>query len=114
MKPPVRFKSFPLYTDPGALNQFCRDMLPRGGGEAANLQMGVCELIGPGSVAEDAHTTWTQYFLVVDGHGTLVLNGESFPLEKDMVVEIPKGTRHFTTCKPGDTLRYFFINLHDT
>ena len=110
---PRHFSEFPEYTDPGAINQRCRDMLKPFEGEAAELQIGVCQLEGDGRVAEDTHLTWTQYFLVIEGTGTLHLDGKEYPLVKDMIVEIPKGTRHYTTCETGQTLRYFFINVHN-
>lgn len=108
-----KFEDFPTYTDPGAINQLCRDVLDKGKGEARNLQMGTCRIDGPGQVAEDAHSTWTQYFLATEGEGTLYLNGEPHKFGKDMIVEIPKNTKHFARCEKGQSLTYFFINIHD-
>lgn len=114
MKPTLHhFSEFPAYSDPGAVQQLCRNFLARGAGQASHLQMGVCEITGPGRVAEDAHATWTQYFLVIEGEGTVFLRGVPHPLQKDMIVEIPKDTSHYAACAEGQRLRYFFINIHD-
>jgi quercetin dioxygenase-like cupin family protein len=108
-----KFTDFPQYTDAGAVNQFCHDILPRGAGEARDLGMGTCHIKGPGQVGEDAHSTWTQYFLVFQGKGTLYYNGKAFPLAAGQIVEIPKNTRHYVQCAAGEEITYFFINQHD-
>jgi quercetin dioxygenase-like cupin family protein len=108
-----RFTEFKTYTDPGAVNQICRDLLDRGAGEAANLQIGICQIKGPGQVAEDAHATWSQYFVCTEGRGTLFIEGVAHLLEAGMIVEIPKNTRHYAQCTTGESLTYFFINIHD-
>jgi mannose-6-phosphate isomerase-like protein (cupin superfamily) len=108
-----KFTDFPTYTDPGAINQVCRDILAKNSGEAESLQIGICEITGPGKVAEDSHEKWTQYFLVTDGKGTLHLGEKSIPIAKNMLVEIPKNTPHYAECGEGSRLRYFFINIHD-
>lgn len=108
-----RFTEFKPYTDPGAVNQVCRDSLDRGEGEARGLQIGICEICGPGQVAEDAHATWTQYFLVIKGSGILFLNGCAHPIETGMIIEIPKNTPHYAKCVEGESITYFFINVHD-
>jgi len=107
------FAGFPTYTDAGAVNQICRDILDRGAGEAERLQIGTCRITGPGQVAPDAHTTWTQYFLVTSGEGILHHGDKSFPIAKDSIVEIPKGTRHYVECAEGQQIEYFFVNVHD-
>jgi len=108
------FAKFPTYTDPGAVNQLCRDILNRGAGEAAQLQIGTCRITGPGQVAPDSHSTWTQYFLVTSGEGILHLGDKAFPIAKDSIVEIPKGTRHYVECAADQQIEYFFVNAHDS
>lgn len=108
-----RFDEFPTYTDPGAENQICHDVLDKGAGEAKQLQIGDCAITGPGQVAEDAHATWSQYFVVIEGGGTLFYNGKPIPVEKDTVIEIPKHTKHYVRCEEGQSIRYIFINIHD-
>jgi quercetin dioxygenase-like cupin family protein len=115
LRPPYLrdLSSFREYSDPGSLNQVCRDLLDKGAGEARHLQVGICSIDGPGHVAEDRHTGWTQYFLVIEGSGTLSLHGADHRIVKGMIIEIPKGARHSTRCEFGEHLSYFFINLHD-
>lgn len=108
-----RFNEFPTYTDPGAENQVCHDVLDQGVGEAKHLQIGDCAITGPGQVAEDAHATWSQYFVVIEGKGTLFYDGKPVAVEKDMVIEIPKHTKHYVRCERGESIRYIFINIHD-
>lgn len=108
-----RFDEFKVYTDPGSVNQLCRDFLAKGAGEAKDLSMGICEITGPGQVCEDAHSTWTQYFVVLRGEGTLYYNGKPHPVAANMVVEIPKNTRHYVRCEQGQAIAYLFINRHD-
>ena len=106
------FTECPTYSDCGSVNQLCRDILGRGEGEAPDLQIGVCEITGRGFVAEDAHSLWTQYFLVTRGRGTVHLNGKAIPVSEGMIVEIPKDTRHYASCEEGQFLQYFFINIY--
>jgi len=108
-----RFDEVKTYSDFGSVNQLCRDLLDQGEGKAGRLQVGTCEITGPGQVAEDAHQTWTQYFLVTKGAGTLYLDGQPHPFSTNMIAEIPKNTKHYVRCEFKQSIQYFFINIHD-
>jgi mannose-6-phosphate isomerase-like protein (cupin superfamily) len=109
-----RFEEFPEYTDPGSINQKCRDILPRGKGEYKDLGMGVCRITGPGRVGEDAHADWTQYFIVTEGKGTLYYDSRPVPIHAGMIIEIPRLTRHYVSCGEGENIAYFYINGYVT
>ncbi len=57
---------------------------------------------------EHYHDRTHEIYIVVDGDGKLILDGEEIQLEKDMVVYIPPGKPH--KIKNGTPLRMYVIS----
>ena len=81
--------------------------------EVPNLAVGQVTLTGPIHKTPAAHDTWEQVYLVLEGKGTVHLNGRSQSISGPGVVVIPRFTQHSVEVAAGDVLRYVFINQYN-
>jgi quercetin dioxygenase-like cupin family protein len=74
-------------------------------GTAKDAGAAVVTLRRGASVAEHTHTSETELLYVLDGHGTLVLDGVAYPITPTSAALIPAGATHTLTA--SDELRFF-------
>lgn len=87
----------------------CYFVLPPG--EIGRLSAGLVEVSPGGTNDSCAHTAWRQVFFIIEGTGTLILDDEEvFPIEADMVCEIPYNAEHRVVASSAGPLRYIYIN----
>ena len=93
-------------TRPGSL---CYFVLPPG--QIGRLSAGLVE-VSPGGFNDScAHTAWRQVFFVIEGKGTMIIDGDkSFPIEANMVCEIPYNAEHRVVASSSGPLRYIYVN----
>ena len=51
-----------------------------------------------------------EIYYVLQGKGEIVLNGEVYPIEKDMAVYITPGTRHRARNTGDEEMKLYFVN----
>ena len=87
----------------------CYFILPKGA--VGRISAGIVD-IQPGGVSlSEAHTGWRQVFFVIEGTGTLVINGrEKVRVGPNTVAEIPFDADHKVIADPGVKVRYLFVN----
>lgn len=62
--------------------------------------------LAPGaSIAEHVHAKETELLYVLDGSGTLTVNGDALPVTPTTVTQIPAGAKHAFTVAPGAAFR---------
>jgi len=87
----------------------CYYCLPEG--MIGRLSAGVVEIEPGGRSHSCAHAAWRQVFFILDGKGWLVLDAKKrYPVEKDMVVEIPYDAEHKVVASKSGPLRYLYVN----
>lgn len=101
-----RFKDGKVDVRPECVCYYC---LPAG--KVGRVGAGVVEVEPGGSSYSCAHTAWRQVFFVLEGRGWLVLDAKKrYPIQKDMVVEIPYDVEHKVVASRSGKLRYLYIN----
>ena len=87
----------------------CHFLLPKG--EAGRISAGIVDIEPGGTSYSEAHREWRQVFLVIEGTGTLVVEGEEdVRVAANTAAEIPYGADHKLVADPGVKVRYLFVN----
>ncbi len=87
----------------------CHFVLPPGA--IGRMSAGVVEVEPGGTNESCAHTVWRQVFFILEGEGTLIIDGEkSYPIEANMVCEIPYDAEHSVVASSAGPLRYLYVN----
>ncbi len=65
-------------------------------GHVTTLQQGDIEIhhVKIDHARQHYHKTATEYYQVIEGDGSIILDGQTFPLKKGDHITIPPGTRH--------------------
>lgn len=101
-----KFKDAKADVRPECICYYC---LPEG--KVGRLSAGMVEVEPGGASHSCAHTVWRQVFFIIEGKGWLVLDAKKrYPIEKDMVVEIPYDTEHKVIASKSGPLRYIYVN----
>jgi mannose-6-phosphate isomerase-like protein (cupin superfamily) len=72
-------------------------------------QLVLMSLPAGGEIGEQTHDDIDQTFVVVDGRGEALINGESFPLEKNHIILVPAGRRHNLRNRGDEPLKLYTI-----
>lgn len=87
----------------------CHYCLPAG--RIGRLGAGVVDVQPGGRAFSCRHTAWRQVYFILDGKGRIVIDGaDEYPVEKDMVVEIPYDAEHKLVADESGPLRYLYVN----
>jgi len=87
----------------------CYFLLPKG--EVGRISAGIVDIEPGGTSYSEAHTEWRQVFLIIEGTGTLIVDGEDdVRVGPDTVAEIPYDADHKVVADPGVKVRYLFVN----
>lgn len=87
----------------------CYFVLPAG--EIGRMSAGVVEVRPGGANDSCAHTAWRQVFFILEGKGTLIIDGDkSYPIESGMVCEIPFDAEHRVVASGAGPVRYLYVN----
>jgi len=75
------------------------------------ISAGIVDIEPGGTSHSEAHTEWRQVFLIIEGTGTLIVDGaEEVRVGPNTVAEIPYDADHKHTADPGVKVRYLFVN----
>ncbi|NQT94677.1 MAG: cupin domain-containing protein [Lentisphaerae bacterium] len=87
----------------------CHFALPAG--TIGRMSAGVVD-VEPGGTNESCpHTVWRQVFFILEGEGSLIIDDDkSYPIEANMVCEIPYDAKHTVVASNASPLRYLFVN----
>ena len=87
----------------------CWFILPKG--KIGNLSAGQVTVQPGGSFLSKAHTEWRQVYFVIEGRGTLIIDGKhEYPVGPNTVAEIPYNADHEIRATHDGPLRYIYIN----
>ena len=80
-------------------------------GTIGRLSAGVVE-VEPGGTNESCeHIVWRQVFFILEGEGELIINRQArYPIESNMVCEIPYAAEHTVVASKAGPLRYLYVN----
>lgn len=59
-----------------------------------HMQLVVMSLVPGEELGEEIHDSTDQFFRVEEGKGEVTIDGQETPIESDMAIVIPAGTRH--------------------
>jgi len=87
----------------------CHFILPKG--EVGRISAGIVDIEPGGTSYSEAHTEWRQVFFIIEGTGTLIIDGtEQVRVGPNTVAEIPYNADHKLVADPGVKVRYLFVN----
>ena len=87
----------------------CYFVLPAG--KIGRVSAGVVTIKPGGANYSCAHKKWRQIFFILEGKGELVIDGKkTYPIQADMVCEIPYDAEHKVVASKSGPLRYLYIN----
>jgi mannose-6-phosphate isomerase-like protein (cupin superfamily) len=104
------FSEIPVYSDPKAENQTCRDLLPTG--IVPGLLVGYDHIEGVGHNGLGNHSEWHQVFVVISGSGLLIRGTERIPIQAPCILHIPPHTDHDVLVDAGQSIEYIYINKY--
>lgn len=69
----------------------------------------------PGEVIEPhIHPDMDEYYYVLEGNGSILLNNDMLPFHKAIFVKVPAGTTHSLECEQDLTFFYFGVQIIPT
>jgi len=87
----------------------CYFVLPAG--KIGRVSAGLVTIEPGGANYSCPHKKWRQVFFILEGKGTLVLDGKKrYPIHANMVCEIPYDAEHSVVASRSGPLRYLYIN----
>src|SRR5690554_6895977 len=80
--------------------------------EALQIKQIAVGYLKPGEIIEPhVHPDLDEYYFVLEGNGSILINGEMLPFHKDIFVQVPAGTTHSMECEQDLTFFYFGVQI---